>query len=51
MGSVLSSEKATFVLTCLLQVMPILGIPLQIKTDNTDIMYPVKCTNSFNIIT
>lgn len=34
MGSVLSSEKADFVLSCLLQVMAILGIPLQVKSDN-----------------
>jgi hypothetical protein len=31
--------------------MAIIGIPLQIKTDNTGIMYPIKCTNSLNMIT
>lgn len=34
-SSALSSEKAGFVITYLLQVMGILGIPLPIKTDTT----------------
>ena len=51
MSSVLSSEKTAFILTCLLQMIAILGISLQIKSDNTGIMYPIKCTNSLNMIT
>ena len=51
MSYVLSSEKTAFVLTCLLQLIAILGISLKIKSDNTGIMYPIKCTNYLNIIT
>ena len=36
-ATALSSEKADSVISCLLEVMVIMGIPVQIKTDNAPV--------------
>lgn len=48
-ATAIRSEKADSVIPHLLEVITILEIPLQIKTDNV-LAYPIKCNNSLNII-